>query len=345
LSQRPVSSQTRVGDPGVGARSDGPVRCGAIDDPSQHFSVTHLVTGDLSSPRATLSDVDDRPLLDRVTERASDPAARALLHGDVHDEVGRCLAAMESDVAETSARLLTDDELLERIERYEALVAELAPAAAIIAGLGTADGTDLLAEVVERLAEVTAARPDGDWSCLPRYPALAVLYAAGASAVAHDRFDTVRALVDGPVLEEHGTRQRTTAVLAPAAVIRKEIAAKLPGLERHKTPTSDRLFEAVRPWLATVVPSDRRFERAFDEWEYLLGLIHIDAESRWAPIGRWIWKGGGDRDPGRRLAQSVETLGGNAPVLAAGLFDGSTQRFADARQALAAFAARTGLRW
>jgi len=303
------------------------------------------VTGELSSPRATLWDVDDRPLLDRVTERASDPAARALLHGDIHDEVGRLLAAMKSEGVETSARPLTDHELLERIERYEVLAADLSSAAAIIAGLGTADGTGLLAEVVERLAEVTEARPDGDWSCLPRYPALAVLYAAGASAVAHDRFDTVRALVDGPVLEEHGTRQRTTAVLAPAAVIRKEIATKLPGFERRKTPTNDRLFEAIRPWLATAVPSDRRFERAFDEWEYLLGLVHIDAESRWAPIGRWIWKGGGDLEPGRRLAESVESLGVDAPVLAAGLFDGSTQRFTDARQALAAFAARTGLRW
>lgn len=303
------------------------------------------MTGELSSPRATLWDVDDRPLLDRVTERASDPAARARLHGDVHDEVGRLLAAMESDGSETSAGLLTDEELLERIERYEALVADLAPSAAIIAGLGTADGPGLLAEVVERLAEVTDTRADGGWSCLPRYPALAVLYAAGASAVAHGRFDGVRALVDGPVLEERGTRQRTTAVLAPAAVMGSQIASRLPGLERHETPTSDRLFEVVRPWLAKAVPSDRRFERAFDEWEFLLGLVHVDAESRWAPIGRWAWKGGGDLDPGSRLGASVESLGADAPVLAAGLFGGSTQRFADARQALAAFAAATGLRW
>ena len=307
--------------------------------------VTHLVTGDLSSPRATLSDVDDRPLLDRVTERANDPAARALLHGDVHDEVGRLIAAMQSEGVETAARPLPDDELLERIERYEALVADLAPAAAIIAGLGTADGGGLLAEVVERLAEITDAHADGGWSCLPRYPALAVLYAAGTSAAAHSRFDSMSALVDGPVLEEHGTRQKVTTVLAPAAVMGNQIATKLPGLDRHKTPTSDRLFEAVRPWLSVAVPSDRRFERAFDEWEYLLGLVHVDAGARWAPLGCWVWKGGGELDPGRRLAASVESLGAGAPVLATGLFGGSPQRFTEARRALAAFAASSGLRW
>jgi hypothetical protein len=67
--------------------------------------------------------MDDRPLMHRVTERASDPAARALLHGDVHDEVGRVLAAMESEDLKAPAGPLPDEELLERIARYEALVA------------------------------------------------------------------------------------------------------------------------------------------------------------------------------------------------------------------------------
>ena len=71
------------------------------------------VTGQLSSPRATLSDVDDRTLLDRVTERASDPAARALLHGDVHDEVGRT----RQDCAEMGERVL--ELMCQALERGE----------------------------------------------------------------------------------------------------------------------------------------------------------------------------------------------------------------------------------
>jgi len=252
---------------------------------------------------------------------------------------------MEAEGLGSAASAVADDDLAGRVDRYESLAGELAQAAAVIAAFGTADGHRILTQVVELLAEVTDARADGGWSCLARYPALVLFYAAGTSAVAHGRFDVVRALVEDPVFEEHGRRQRPTTVLAPAAVLDTRIATKLPGLERHKTPMSDRLHDAVRPWLRIAVPSDIRYERAFDDWEYLLALVEMDAGRGWAPIGRWGWKGSGDLDPGGRLAIAVDLKGADAPLLAGGLFGGSPERFAAARTNVAGFVSRTGFGW
>ena len=59
-------------------------------------------------------------------ERVSDSAARALLHRDVNDQVGPVLAEIASDGLAPSSRPLADYELLARVDRYEALAADLA---------------------------------------------------------------------------------------------------------------------------------------------------------------------------------------------------------------------------
>src|SRR5258708_7791792 len=114
--------------------------------------------------------MDDRQLPDRVIESESIRPAR--LQRDMNEEAGRVLSLMEAEGLGSAASAVADDDLAGRVDRYEALADGLAQAAAVIAAFGTADGHRILAQVVERMAEVTDARADGGWSCLARYPAL-----------------------------------------------------------------------------------------------------------------------------------------------------------------------------
>jgi hypothetical protein len=289
--------------------------------------------------------MNEQSFLENLIPLVAQPGSIVGLHQRLHDEIGRVLAALDSEGIGANGSALEDQELRRRIERYEELVSPLAEALAIIAAFGTADAPSIAAGVLERLAEVAEANTNGGWASLVRYPALAAFYAAGVSGVAHKRFDVVVGLCQEPVLIDGRRRERPTEVFTPPAVLDPRIATKLPGLERHKTPLNDRLFEVVRPWVRLPVPSDRRYERGFDEWEYLIALVEIDAGRGWAPIGRWGWKQAGDLDPGAQFAAAVKESGSNAPLLAAGLLGGSAERFDKARTSLGELVARSGIAW
>lgn len=289
--------------------------------------------------------VDQQSFLELMIPLVAEPGSVVALHKRLHDETARILAAFDSEGIGANGSSLDDAELRRRIERYEELVSPLAEALALVAAFGTANAASIAAGVVERLAEITDADSSGGWASLVRYPALLAFYVAGVSSVAHERFDVVQSICREPQLVDRRRRERPTEVLTPPAVLDPRLASKLPGLERHKTPLNDRLFEVVRPWVQLPVPSDRRYERSFDEWEYTLALVEIDAGRGWAPIGRWGWKRAGDLDPGERLATAVKESGSNAPLLAAGLLGGSAERFDKARTTLAEFVARSGIAW
>jgi hypothetical protein len=119
------------------------------------------------------------------------------------------------------------------------------------------------------------------------------------------------------------------AAIYPQAVVEHRVAQRLPGLERRHTPLSDHLFEALRPCLADLIPLEAEYERQFDGFEFVLGLVHFDLtrgeSGGWGPVGRFSWRG--EYRPGEDTAIAEELLsGGRQPLLDAGLFRGNRER-------------------
>jgi hypothetical protein len=66
-----------------------------------------------------------------------------------------------------------------------------------------------------------------------------------------------------------------------------------PDAEREYTPGSNHLFDVLRSVLRMTMPSDVTYERAFDVFEFLLGLTYITQQSNgrgWAPVGCFGWR-------------------------------------------------------
>jgi len=126
------------------------------------------------------------------------------------------------------------------------------------------------------------------WADLSQYPAALLLYAGGVGALAGDRYDNLRAVVLEPHLLYHRERRMAIEVLNAETLMDPAQAARVAGLPKTFAPMSDRLATDLRPLVADVVPDEARFDRLFDRFEYLLGLVYLDAtKAAWAPTGRF----------------------------------------------------------
>ena len=179
-------------------------------------------------------------------------------------------------------------------------------------------------------------------AALFRYPALLTLYSGGITALAAKKYATFAALLGT-------TRCRLLRDDLPMVLgvntwdVMEKREKWLPGKETHYTPLSDNLFELLRDPLHEYLPDDRRYEEAFDEFEYILSLIccHFSNEEYgryWLPFGRFTWnyKREGRNSPGNspmnKVEAETEKVGPEWPLLKFGLFSGSLERFQEIKQ-------------
>jgi hypothetical protein len=120
----------------------------------------------------------------------------------------------------------------------------------------------------------------------------------------------------------------------------------VPGQNWQNAALSESLFRVLREPLKVVVPDDRVYEGAFDRFEYLRTLVYVDLTRElqqqsgrsnvWGPSGRF--KVTYYANPERRVSKLIEREAAEAQktpegwaLLKAGLFGGSSERFATAR--------------
>lgn len=169
----------------------------------------------------------------------------------------------------------TPDELVRRLEAYEALTAPLAAAWATL-GWWSAQPSARIATAL--MGHLAAVRDRGSglhpWLDLYAYPALLLFYAFGVGAMTARRYDNMALLLEQPLLDARKRLQPAVLELNHPAVVDHDVARAMPGMERMLTPMSDRLATIVRPWVP--IPSDAMFETEFDRFELLVGLVYYD---------------------------------------------------------------------
>jgi hypothetical protein len=175
------------------------------------------------------------------------------------------------------------------------------------------------------------------WNSLRWYPIFLLVYATGVAASAARRYDNLRLILQAPVADAQLSQARLPLA---RSVIRglADVASyfgKLPGLERHRVPLSDHVFEILRPVLEDLLLLGMDYETAFDDFEVLMALQHADlyaaepSGGAWGPLGRFAWKfhSGDMRSPFHRLLADAERDGSTWPPIRAGMFRGSLDRF------------------
>lgn len=198
------------------------------------------------------------------------------------------------------------------------------------------------------------------WISLRRYPALLLVYSSGIAALASDNFSVFSKLSLEPTIRDRRNEKEVPAPtrLYTHSVLETEAAKLLPGFERHLTPLSDRLFDVLREPLRPLIPDDVRYQRAFDRFEFLWSLMHVDqmkmaGETVWVPFGAYIWRSwvGGLRDwtesgfnCAAEVNEVIEKQNTDWPLLKTGFFGSSIDRlrgaFEDAQLLLGEIARR-----
>jgi hypothetical protein len=221
------------------------------------------------------------------------------------------------------------------VAAYEALSEDLARCAGIVAYWSKTTDERLVPGIVARLANAME-RNNGTvpWLDLYLYPALLVLYAGGVAAVIGHREQDLGPMLTTAQLRDRGEWKPAALVLHAMSAIDRPIANDLPGLERRHTPMSDHLVDVLHPWLESLEPDATAFDRAFDRFEYLDGLVMYDLlrqshNGGWGPVGRFSWRGQYQAGVDREIAAEIATAKSAWPLLRAGLFGGEYARLVD----------------
>lgn len=277
----------------------------------------------------------------------SDPGAEIQLHDMVVQETERvsCSVRDSLDVAVP----YSDEALVTHVERYEAITLPLIHVFVVGCYWGAEREIPVWTKCLERLANLRGPeRFTTAWHQLTRYPALLALYAAGIASVAAEKYSTFKALVLATkvITDMDGTEQPVAMALTKNRVLDPDLARKLPGLDRHYTPLSDRLQHFLRGPFRQILPNDHRYIRFFDCFEYLLAVVYADLRTQQGlgfypgDLGCFAWRLQTVRD----FRQEQDEAGEEWPGLAAGLFDGSDKRFRAARMVVDTSALQTGWR-
>ena len=284
-----------------------------------------------------------------LVERLPDPSARILIWEAVQQEAADAAHRIKSDPSMTMGMPFSAAELLRRLDAYEAHLGSLLSSIVLGAAWGTDAHTRVWSKAIERVAN---AQTDQDglvvWLRLRRWPALYLMYAGGVSALAHDNWLSFRSLVQDPQVRESQGTLAAAVALDPTSVLDPDVAQSLDGYERRYTPISDLLHERIRAVTSGDIPDDPEFDRIFDQFEMMFGLVYLDAsDDSWAPLGRFVWRRRHypSGDPLERMALEAEKQGASWGPLRAGLFDGSPDRFAAILGSYRALIQRRGSSW
>lgn len=238
------------------------------------------------------------------------------------------------------------EEFLKRVAKYEGVTEILQSLFATGCRWGAGEHLPLWIRSLKRVAN--PAQPMTSpyyeaWRGLIYYPSLLLLYAGGIAAVAAKKYETFAALLWRPIIREsrRGQDQPLVIVVNAQSLISGRDAQNFNPGQTFKTPTSDHLFSVLRPRFVELLPDDLEFQRAFDEFEYLLALTVVHYFQRtggamaYAPYGCFVWRDALSSDRLiYQIKRDAKALGHNWPPLKAGLFDQSIEAFESARDAL-----------
>lgn len=239
----------------------------------------------------------------------------------------------------------SDEEFRRLLAAINELLAELLQAEALMGRWSTAAMRDSLTLAPKRLSD-GAGEGGGNSGLLALqwYPALLLSYAGGIAAVSAESYGSLVALMHARVSTSRGDKMLVEVATSGLGDLRPHFKA-LSGHEKHYVPFSEYMHTALGPVLDETLYLGSEYERVFDIFEILFAVEFCHQTDRgWGPIGRFGWKSTrGGSNPLGQMINEAASAGNNWPPLAAGLCDGSPEKFGEHAKGLAEIVARSGM--
>jgi len=272
------------------------------------------------------------------------------IHDMLLQEATRVSQGINLDSSPTASVRPDQEEFLRRMKIYESSVETLQAMMCCLGYWGKGNVEAVVIKAFELLIESQKERNGYEaWRYLRLYPALILLYSIGLASLANNNY----ALLGAVFLKTKNIYrdEKNTSLmfdLYASRVIEKDLGHWIPGREREYTPTSNQLFELLKPALKEYIPEERQYEDLFDRFEYLQSLVIADLmlqirDHAWAPVGRWGWKY--IHETGRGISADFANEMASLNESASGLlswFGNSLDRLAKAKAAVDGVASKMG---
>jgi len=288
-----------------------------------------------------MSNIDESANIVEVTkEYLSDPRFRIKLHDLVAQELREVLLLTSEDNFAIEGIQWSLEEFARRLDQYEHIVGRLRSISCCIAYWGEQEHRAVMKMVLTRLTD--RLEPKNGlvfWQALRWYPVILLLYSAGISALAAEKYENLATMLLARVGSSRSSRVGTVLTLSVGEAIlefqRTAAFKQLPGHERHYVPRSEYMFKLLQPTLDDLLFLGRDYEQAFDRFEVLFALVnadllkHAQTSRIWGPIGRFGWKYHNDQEanPLKSLISEAAEQERSWGPLKAGLFGGDYSRF------------------
>ena len=304
-----------------------------IQDANSYFT-------ELEQKVSALSDLDKpHPLSAKVAvamlkKYLPDDNYRIQLNDLLMQEANKVYKELSSESFSMNAAF-NEEEYRNRVQSYESITEILRHLFITGCYWGEKNQEDLWIRCLQRVIVPLNVRTGFDpWIKLRRYPALLLVYAGGISSLVAGRYDNFVALLTKP--EEFHLDKNLPLILslAPNQVVRKDLAERMFQMERAHTPVNNHLEQILRELFREYLQDDEQYIRFFDKFEYLFALVYVDLFEKqkkriWGPVGCFGWRNRHEHE--KHIMTEIEhestEEGDNWPLIKAGLFDGSVERF------------------
>ena len=274
----------------------------------------------------------------RIKSLLSSDSSSIELHDFVIEEVRRFLSATSEDYFKEQAQP-SQDNILERISKYENLSNDISLLTACIAYWAKPNHKTILQKILTRSTDRFESQSGLIiWVNLRWYPLILELYCSGIAAIEGKRYDSLANIFYTTVsFLEYSQREEFFVEAVANAILellRSEVFKQLPGYDRHYTPMSEYLFKILQPKLDDILFIGKSYESSFDEFEVFFALVVRDIKKQredypWGPIGRFGWKHRQSNSPLSRIIAEANKMGENWEPIKSGLFGGKIERFND----------------
>jgi hypothetical protein len=272
-----------------------------------------------------------------VKSLLSNESGSIQLHDFLATEVRRFLQTTSEDAFPTQGNF-SDQEFLERIEKYESASKDISLIIGCISHWGSSLHLNSLQKCISRSTDRLESQSGlAIWLGLRWYPLILQLYSAGIAAVDACRYDSLSAIFYAEIPTSAYDNRQSTFIEGCASGIldlnRSGVLKKIPGHERNHTPLSEYLFKILQPDLDDTFFLGKSYEKAFDTFEVFFALATADIRrtreiDSWGPIGRFGWKHGSrSNGPLAQIVSEARLAKESWAPIRAGLFGGSFERF------------------
>jgi len=281
---------------------------------------------------------------------------RIRLHDFVCEEVEKCRSEMDSPRFAFPSKI-EKPVFQARMHDYENVSYRLLAMLSAISFFGEESHSVHIYSTINRLAEISTQAGLIALISLQRYPALLASYSCGIAALAAERWENLSAVLSKTHVREDNKNFPAIKYLNVWEVFSHDAYKWVPrpNAEREYTPASEYICGLLRETLKPYVPSDTVYQALFDIYEYLLALVYLDScprtsGSNWGPVGCFAWRykyaaEDGLSTPIDEFFSKGAALEKDWGLLTSGLFGGSLERLASAREKFGTFLSKVRSQW